>query len=126
MRKFAANFLISDTGIFLKNGIVIVDENGFVVQCIDTKNDIREIEQLIFHNGVLMAGCQFTKTNFENLRFEPDQPFKSFVLQAVADCKLFSIPDLVDLAKQLQVKFPEMKIPDFWISQIALKSPGII
>ena len=111
MRKFAANYLISDSGLFLKNGIVILGEDGLVVQYIDTKDDIKEIEQLIFHNGVLMAGFKFTKTNSENLRFESDQLFRSFVLRATADSTQFSIQDLIDLGKQLQVQFPEMKIP---------------
>lgn len=112
MRKFAANYLISDTGIFLKNGIAIVGEDGYVVQYIDTRDDIKEIEQLIFHNGVLMAGSKFTKTNYENLRFEPDQTFRSLILRAVADSTQFSIQNLMDLGKQLQVQFPEMKIPE--------------
>jgi hypothetical protein len=111
MRKFAANYLISDTGLFLKNGIVIVREDGLVVQYIDTKDDINEIEQLIFHNGVLMAGFKLTKANSENVNFDSDQPFKSLVLRAVVDSTQFSIQDLVDLGKQLQAQFPEMKIP---------------
>jgi len=111
MRKFAANYLISDTGIFLKNGIAIVGEDGCVVQYIDTNNDIKEIEQLIFHNGVLMAGYKFTKTNSDNLRFESDQTFRSIVLRIVGDTTQFSIQNVVDLGKQLQVQFPEMKIP---------------
>ena len=122
MRKFAANYLISDTGVLLKNGIVIAGEDGLIARYIDTQGDLREVEQLIFHNGILMGGCQFTKINTSKPGSTSGNPFHSFMLQAVAGSTQFSIHNLVDLGKQLQLQFPEMKIPAIMneISEILL------
>jgi hypothetical protein len=111
MRKFAANYLVSEAGEFLKNGIVIARNDGTALQLIDTKGDLKETEQLIFHNGILMGGCSFTKTNASFAVSFNDQPFRSFVLQSITEATQFSIQNLIDLGKQVQIQFPEMKIP---------------
>ena len=111
MRKFAANYLISDTGVFLKNGIAVMGEDGFIVQYIDTQGDLIEVEQLSFHNGILMAGTKFTRTHVTQTISVFDKPFRSLVLQSVAQSTQVSIHHLIDLGKQLQLQFPEMKIP---------------
>ena len=63
MRKFTANYLLSDSGVFLKNGIVIVEEDGSAIEYLDTKGDLKEIAQMSFHNGILMAGFIFVKSS---------------------------------------------------------------
>jgi len=110
MRKFAANYVLSPNGEFLKNGIVVASEDGFVTQFIDTKGDLREIAQLTFLNGILMVGTLFTKTNTAN--FDSDQPFESLVIKSAAELTQISIPETIDLAKQVQHQFPEIKIPE--------------
>lgn len=110
MRKFAANYVFSNNGEFLKNGIIIAGEDGFVNQFIDTKGDLREIAQLTFLNGILMPSTLFIKTNTAN--FDSDQPFESLVINLVAELTQFSVPEIVDLAKQVQHQFPEIKIPE--------------
>ena len=128
MRKFAANYLISDTGVFLKNGMSIVREDGFILQYKDTKGDLIEVEQLSFHNGILMAEIKFTKTNEIQPNWVSDHPFKSFVLESVAESKQFSIQNLIDLCKQLQLQFPEMKIPAIMneIMEVLIAEGGFI
>jgi hypothetical protein len=128
MKKFAANYLVSEAGIFLKNGIVVAGEDGFVVKYIDVEGDLRETEQLIFYNGILMAGCRFAKTSATTKIFESDQEFSSFVLQSVADSIQFSIQNLIDLGKQVQVQFPEMKISAILneISAVLLTDGGFV
>jgi hypothetical protein len=111
MRKFAANYLLSDTGIFLKNGIVLVGEDGLIARYIDTNGDLNEVEQLIFHNGILMADCMFTKTNANQAVSDSGKPFHSLVLQTVAGSTQITIQNLLDLYKQHQLQLPEMKIP---------------
>jgi hypothetical protein len=111
MRKFAANYLVSEDGEFLKNGVVVASDDGTVLKFVDTKGDLRETEQLIFHNGILMSGCTFAKTNASFAGSSNDQPFRSFVLQSVARSTQLSIHDLIDLGKLVQLQFPEMKIP---------------
>lgn len=110
MRKFAANYVLSANGEFLKNGIVVADEDGFITQFIDTKGDLREIAQLTFLNGILMAGTLFIKANTAN--FDSDQPFESLVIKSATELTQFSIPETIDLAKQVQHQFPEIKIPE--------------
>ena len=124
MRKFAANYVVSETGVFLKNGIAIAQDDGTVLRIIDTKGDLQETEQLIFSNGILMAGCSYTKIDTATAISKPDQPFTSFVLQSVAGITHFSIQNLIDLGKQIQVQFPEMKISEILneISEVLLTS----
>jgi len=111
MRKFAANYLVADNGEFLKDGIALVGEDGFIFDTIDTKGDLREMERLIFFNGILMGGYLFTKTEISQMKEAFDSQFKNNVLQAVIASTQLTIHNLVDLGKQLQVQFPEMKIP---------------
>ena len=128
MRKFAAHYLVSDTGVFLKNGMAVAGEDGFILQYIDTDGDLIEVEQLSFHNGILMAGTKFTKINATKTISGSDNPFKSFVLNAVAESTQLSIQNLIDLGKQLQRQFPEIKIPAIMneISEVLLAEGGFI
>ena len=110
MRKFAANYLVSDNGVYLKNGILVAGEDGFAIKYIDTKGDLREIAQLTFLNGILMEGFRFIKTNAANAH--SDQPLESMVMKSLAATTKFSIYELIDLGKLVQLQFPEMKIPE--------------
>lgn len=128
MRKFAANYLVSEAGEFLKNGIVLVQEDGIVLRMIDTKGDLIEIEQLIFYNGILMAGCAYAKIVTATAIPEADQPLRSIVLQSVSGLTQFSIQNLIDLGKQVQNQFPEMKIPEIMneISEVLITKGGFL
>lgn len=110
MRQFAANYLVSDNGIYLKNGILVAGEDGSAIKYIDTKGDLREIAQLTFLNGILMSGCRFIKTDAANAH--SDQPFESMVMKSLEAATNFSIYELIDLGKLVQLQFPEMKIPE--------------
>ncbi len=128
MRKFAANYLISDTGMFLKNGIVIAEENGTVVQYIDIADDLKEIAGLIFHNGILIAGCNFLRLNSPIPISETSDPIMTLVLKAVEGKSLFTLLNLIDLGKKIQEQFPDMKIPGILkeITDILLSNGGFI
>lgn len=130
MKKFAANYLVSENGEFLKNGVLVIREDGFVAQYIDTKGDLQEIEQLIFHNGILMAGCSFERSNLNTSAFVSfiEPPFRFFVLQSVVLSVNFSIQELIELGKKAQVQFPEMEIPAILneISKILQSEGGFI
>ena len=128
MRKFAANYLISNTGAFLKNGMAVAGEDGFIDQFIDTNGDLIEVEQLSFHNGILMAGIIFTKINATQPNGVSVNTFKLLVLQSVSESTQLSIQNLIDLCKQLQLQFPEMKIPAIMneIYEVLLGEGGFI
>jgi hypothetical protein len=118
MKKFAANYVVSEDGVFLKNGVIIVGVDGFVVKYIDTKGDLQETQQLTFYNGILMTGCLYSKTTVVTTPFEENQSVRMVVLNSVAALTQLSIQDLIDLGKQIQVQFPEMKI-DFILKEIS-------
>ena len=106
MRKFAANYLISDIGIFLKNGIVIAEENGTVLRYIDTADDLKEIAGLTFHNGILMTGFMFLQSNAPIESSESDSPINALVMSLTKELSLLSMQNLIDLGKKVQEQFP--------------------
>ncbi len=101
----AANYLISETGKLLKNGILLAEDNGMALDFINTNGDLDEIAQLTFHNGILIAGQTFTRIYSENQEpFNPAIPVKEQI----------SLYELVELAKEYQLQSPEKSIPEIW------------
>lgn len=105
MKKLAANYLISETGKLLKNGILLAEDNGVALDFIDTNGDLDEIAQLTFHNGILIAGQTFARIDSGN---------QAFISPTIQGKDQLSLHDLVELAKQYQIQFPEMQIPEIW------------
>lgn len=112
MKKLAANYLIAEDGKFLKNGIVVAEDDGTATAFIDTTNDLKEIARLTFHNGILLANFIFRKGTNIVSSSESEQRLKQFIFETVLPLEAFSIQELVDLGKQVQEQFPEMKIPE--------------
>ncbi len=110
MKKFAANFLVSQDGSFLKNGIVEADEAGKVIRVVDTKGDLREAAQLTFHNGILIAGFVFVKDS--DIMIPVQAEFHSFAYQLFSHLEQINLQNLVEAGTQIQVQFPEMNIPE--------------
>jgi hypothetical protein len=126
MRKFTANYLISDSGDFLKNGIVVSEDDGTVLQYIDTSGDLKEIAGLSFHNGILIGGLNFSRPN-ESIRTSyPKHPVFEVFIKLFWGLSSISIRDFVEFGKQIQKKFPEMKIPEIMkeLSDILLLNAG--
>jgi hypothetical protein len=112
VKKFAANYLVSETGKFLKNGILLAEEDGTVVEIIDTKGDLDEIAQLTFHNGILMSAYSFIRISADSFVLKPEHSISSLIHSFVAELRSISIQNLIEMGKQVQVQFPEMKIPE--------------
>lgn len=55
-RRFSANYVFTNTGKPLRNGIVGVDDDGVVVEIIDHNEGVREYSRTLFHNGVIVPG----------------------------------------------------------------------
>lgn len=91
--------------------MAVAGEDGLIVQYIDTQGDLRETEQLIFYNGILMGGYMFTKAKANQAISLPDNLFRSAVLHSITASTQFSMQNMIDLGKQLQFQFSEMKIP---------------
>lgn len=105
MKKLAANYLISESNKFLKNGILLAEDNGTAIEYIDTNGDLDEIAQLTFHNGILVAGQIFIRVNLD---VKP--PFN----KNIKDKEQLSLSDLIELAKEHQILHPEKTIPEIW------------
>lgn len=56
MRRIAANYIFPINQPPLKNGIVELDENGVILNIIDTIGDFTESRNLEFYNGVIVPG----------------------------------------------------------------------
>lgn len=56
MQRFSANYIFTNTGNPIRNGIVEVDDTGEVTQVIDPKGEERELASTEFHNGIIVPG----------------------------------------------------------------------
>jgi len=51
--KFAAHYIITGTGVVLRNGIAEVDREGRIVALIDNEGGLREQAGMEFHSGII-------------------------------------------------------------------------
>tara|TARA_R110001583_G_scaffold39881_1_gene127743 strand:- start:13940 stop:14695 length:756 start_codon:yes stop_codon:yes gene_type:complete len=56
MRKISASYIISNAGVPLKNGILILNDDNSVADIIDRKGSVKEIQDLEYYSGVLVPG----------------------------------------------------------------------
>ena len=56
MRKISASYIISNVGVPLKNGILILNDDNSVADLIDRKGSVKEIQNLEYYSGVLVPG----------------------------------------------------------------------
>jgi len=107
MKKFAANYVISESGSLLKNGILIAGDDGTVSEIIDTKGDLDEMAQLTFHNGILMTNNLFIRKSAINSEKNELSQFVSLQIRSFSQLTTFEI---IDIAQKTQTEFPELKI----------------
>lgn len=109
MRKFAAHYLLTDTGLLLKNGMAVADDSANI-QFIDTRGELSEIEQMIFHSGLLIGNSEFIKSEgLATAGVENDNPLQWF--DSILNKDQLPLKEVIDLARQLQDRFPQMNIP---------------
>lgn len=56
MRRFSAQYIITNTGVPLSKGIITTDDDGLIVDVEDTKGKLAESSSLEFHNGIIIPG----------------------------------------------------------------------
>jgi cytosine/adenosine deaminase-related metal-dependent hydrolase len=56
MRTIAAHYLFDGKGKFLKNGIVKIENDGTIIDVIDTNGILEESEGIEFYNGIITPG----------------------------------------------------------------------
>jgi hypothetical protein len=56
MRKIAANYIMPVSSPPLRNGVVVIDDDGGILEVIDTGGKLRESSNLEFYNGIITPG----------------------------------------------------------------------
>ena len=56
MRKIAANYIMPVSSPPLRNGVVVVDDDGSILEVIDTGGKLRESSKLEFYKGIITPG----------------------------------------------------------------------
>lgn len=56
MRKISANYIFPINSTPIKNGIIIVSDEGTIINIIDPKNNFQETSKTEFYNGVIVPG----------------------------------------------------------------------
>lgn len=56
MRKITANYVFPLSSKPLKNGIIILDDNNRIINLIDTKGQLKEVQNLEFYGGIIIPG----------------------------------------------------------------------
>jgi hypothetical protein len=112
MKKFAANYVISDSGELLKNGIILAEDEGSVLEYIDTEGYLQEIARLEFHNGILLGGFTFVKVREAVPIMDFDSRFSSIILPEISGMNEISILKWLDICKKIPALFPDMMITE--------------
>ena len=112
MKKLAANYVISDSGELLKNGIILAEDEGSVLEYIDTEGYLQEIARLEFHNGILLGGFTFVKVREAVPIMDFDSRFSSIILPEISGMNEISILKWLDICKKIPALFPDMMITE--------------
>ncbi len=56
MRRFSANYIYTNCGKPIRNGVVGVDDDGVIVEIIDHKGQVKEYAHTEFRNGIIVPG----------------------------------------------------------------------
>ncbi len=116
MRKFAANFVVSESGKLLKNGILIANDDGALAEMIDTGGDLGELAQLTFLNGILFANSLYISRELVS----HDDDILHFIAARTNEFRQITIGEIIDIARLTQTEFPELKIPQIFTAIYSL------
>jgi len=56
MRRFSANYIFTNTGQPIRNGVVGIDDSGVVTEIIDHSDGVKEYAHTEFRNGIIVPG----------------------------------------------------------------------
>jgi hypothetical protein len=110
VKRFAANFVLAESGVLLKNGILETDDAGNVLRILDTKGDLRESSQLVFQNGILIPGFRWVKTGSADTH----HPF----LALFPESDRINLQNLIEAGKKFQEQFPGKTVLDFFAEAV--------
>ncbi|MBL7965498.1 MAG: hypothetical protein JNK09_00750 [Prolixibacteraceae bacterium] len=114
MKKFAANYLISETSAFLKNGIVVLNDEGEVQEIVDTGGDLQEMAQLTFLNGILIPNFRLVKFLSESKQVNNDVSVQALISRLADGLTEISLHHWIEISVQVQKQFPNKTIPEIF------------
>lgn len=112
MKKLAANYLVTESGDFLKNSYLVAEDDGTVLSFVDTGGHLQEIAQLTFYNGILLPAFRFERVRSVVTFSDGDSRFASVLLADTGDQDELSMTDWLKLCKDAQANFPDMVLPE--------------
>jgi cytosine/adenosine deaminase-related metal-dependent hydrolase len=56
MKRFASQYIITNSGPPLKRGVISTDDDGIIIGVEDTEGDLKEKHSTEFHNGIIIPG----------------------------------------------------------------------
>jgi hypothetical protein len=112
MKKFAANYLITQSGKFLKNGMVTIGQDGWITEITDTHGDLQEVAQLIFCNGILMADFGYIQTGPKVVKPVHQDEIEALIEAFSNDSPKLSSQKTIELCVQIQAMYNKMTIPE--------------
>lgn len=65
MKRYSANYIFPVTGEPIKNGIIVVTDNGTIAEIIDPKGASLELPSMEYHSGILIPGLVNTHCHLE-------------------------------------------------------------
>lgn len=108
MRRYSANYIFTNIGEPIRNGIVGVGDGGRIVEIIDPLGDAVELESTEFYNGVIVPGFINTHCHTELSHFKgktiPGTGLSGFVQQI----RNLRIANSDDPEKHIEVAIDEM------------------
>ena len=127
MRTFSAQYIFNGKDTFLKNGLIKIDDQGFILEIIDTNGALEEAEGIEYYNGIITPGfvnahCHLELShlkgfipqkmglsNFVNnvisLRFATEEKIYSAIENAIAELKDNGIVAVGDISNK-ELTFP--------------------
>ena len=114
MKKFAANYLISESGTFLKNGLVILNDDGEVLEIVDTLGNLEEMAQLTFLNGILIPNFRLVKLQSPSQQLNDQFPIQLFIMSLAERHTEIGLKQWIELGFQIQKQYTGMVIPEIF------------
>ncbi len=87
MRRLSANYIYTINSAPLKNGIIEVDDNGKILNIIDTNGNLRESRGLEFYNGILVPGFINTHCHLELSHLKNKLPKKKGLVNFISNVR---------------------------------------
>jgi cytosine/adenosine deaminase-related metal-dependent hydrolase len=110
-RRFSANYVYTNTGEPIQNGVVGINDTGVVVEIINQKDGTREYSRTLFLNGVIIPG-------FVN------SPILSDLPNLIG--KLPKDEELATFLSAIKSQTPESEVAVYWQSLLTFNQIQII